>query len=249
MWAPTPGQRRRPLTDELRDAIIRELLLSGEVPEGDSLPTEAALCERYGASRVTVRAALRSLQETGYITTRHGRGSLVLPRPHVNHSGIDQLRSFDNLGASQGCVVETADLEFETVNLDAMTAATLGVKPGTEALVTRRVKVSTGVRIGWIVDYVTEGVLPFSVIRREFDGSVLDVLLAHPETQVEYSDSEIVPVALGKDIATRLGVRRGSPALHMNEFTCTSSGRILSWSRSWLLPEKVRYFLRRRKSF
>jgi DNA-binding GntR family transcriptional regulator len=246
---PTTLRPRRPLSDEIRDAIAAELILSGAVPAGRHLPTEAELCKRYRASRATVRAALRSLREAGYISTRHGLGSLVLPRPSAIRSGIDQLCSFETFAAEQGGKVETTDLEIEEVSLDPRTAGILAVPPESRALVIRRAKIYDGVRVGWIVDYVIDGVLPFATIINEFDGSVLDVLLNHEETEVEYSDCDIVPLTLDAGLARRLAARRGSAALFLNELTRTRSGRIVNWSQAWLLPEHFRFFVRRRRQF
>jgi DNA-binding FadR family transcriptional regulator len=48
-------------------ATIRTMVLSGELAPGERLAPEAALAERFGVSRPTVREALRVLQESGYL--------------------------------------------------------------------------------------------------------------------------------------------------------------------------------------
>lgn len=246
---PARSRARRPLGDEIRDAITEDFISSGAVPAGERLPTEAELCERYGVSRVTVRAALRSLQEAGYITVRQGRGSTVLPQSEILTSGIDRLGSFETFARSQARKVESADLDIEEIAASGEVAKRLDIAPGTNTLVVRRVKVYDGTRIGWIVDYVPEGVLPFSAVVAEFQGSVLDVLLARPELKVEYADCDLVPVALDRPLARRLDVKPGSPALYMDELTCTHDGRIVNWSQAWLLPEYLRFRIRRRRQF
>jgi DNA-binding GntR family transcriptional regulator len=243
---PRLARVRRPLADEVRDAVEQELILSGAVPPGTRLPTEAELCERYGVSRITVRAALRSLQDAGYISTRQGKGSTVLPRPETIMSGIDQLRSFETFASQQGQAVESADVEIEEIRLGVHEAGKLGVPAGTPALVIRRTKVYGGTKVGWIADYVPDGVIPFPVLAAEFAGSVLDVLLTHHELDVDHSDCELRAVALTGDLAHKLDVRAGTPALLIDELTRTSSGRIVDWSQAWLLSEHFRFLLRRR---
>src|ERR1700757_3105473 len=44
---------------------------------GAALPTEQALCDEFGVSRITVRRALADLAEQGYIERRQGVGSFV----------------------------------------------------------------------------------------------------------------------------------------------------------------------------
>lgn len=251
MTTPEPLARRPRLrrSDEIRDAIVHELLLSGEAPPGRRLPTEAELCRRYDASRVTVRAALRSLQEAGFIAIRQGQGSTVLPRPHGISSGLDRLSSFETFAADQGAVVTSSELEITERELDAEEAARLERQPGTQTLVLRRVKVYDGQPVGWIVDYVPVGVLPFAVIRDEFAGSVLDVLLAHTELEVEYSDCDVTATGLPRRVAALLGKKAGLPALFLDELTRTRTGEIVNWSQAWLLPEHFSFSLRRRKQF
>ncbi|HSF26252.1 MAG TPA: GntR family transcriptional regulator [Actinomycetes bacterium] len=248
--AEAPPRRIRPrLSDEVRDTIVGELLLSGAVPAGSRLPTEAELCRRYGVSRVTVRAALRSLQEAGYIAIRQGQGSTVLPRPQAIPSGLHRLSSLETFAADQGSQVSSAELEVSELALDPDEAARLERPVGTRALVIRRVKVYDDDRVAWIVDYVPAGVLPFAVIEREFAGSVLDVLLAHHELDVEFSDCDVNAVALPADVARRLAVRKGVPAIFLDELTRTSNGEVVNWSQAWILPEFFRFSVRRTRQF
>ena len=61
-------------------AIYEELLgeiQSGVYKPGDRLPSEAVLCERFGASRITVAKAFQTLQREHLVTRRPGSGSYV----------------------------------------------------------------------------------------------------------------------------------------------------------------------------
>ena len=67
---PAPIFRR--ISVDLRAAIER-----GELQQGDTLPSEAALTEQYGVSRWTARQALIDLEGAGLIETHHGKGRFV----------------------------------------------------------------------------------------------------------------------------------------------------------------------------
>jgi DNA-binding GntR family transcriptional regulator len=245
-----PQARKRPkLSDSIRDAVLRDLLLSGEIPPGNRLPTEAELCRRYNASRVTVRAALRSLQEAGYIAVRQGLGSTVLPRPQAISSGLDRLSSLETFAAAQGAKLASEDLVTTIRGLDDKESALLERPSGTRAIIMGRAKVFDGDRVAWIVDYVPEGVLPFEMLQREFRGSVLDILLAQEQLGVEYSDCDLDTVALPADVAAHLNVDPGTPAMYMSEVTRTSTGEAVNMSFAWLLPGFFRLHLRRKRQF
>lgn len=72
--------RDRTLSDRVYEDILA-MIMSGEIPVGDKLPTEKVLCERSGVSRPVLRQALKQLREDGVIVSRQGSGSFVQRRP------------------------------------------------------------------------------------------------------------------------------------------------------------------------
>jgi DNA-binding FadR family transcriptional regulator len=52
---------------------IKGLIRRGELGPGDRLPPERELAESLGVARVSLREALKFLQEAGYITSRRGK--------------------------------------------------------------------------------------------------------------------------------------------------------------------------------
>jgi DNA-binding FadR family transcriptional regulator len=53
-------------------AQLKESILSGRFKPGDKLPTERELVEEFRVSRVAIREALRTLENSGFIVTRQG---------------------------------------------------------------------------------------------------------------------------------------------------------------------------------
>lgn len=238
---------RRPLAELLCDAIARELILSETIPPGDLLPSEKELAARYGVSRPTVREALLMLQLSGLVAMRHGVGTYVLPRTQALTNGLDRLGSVETFAREAGQKIETEELEFEEVRADAEIAGRLQIPMESPVLVVRRVKSLGGTRVGWIHDHIPEGVLPFDLLRSEFHGSTLDVLLDHPEVGAEYADSEIEPLNLPDDIAQLLRVEPGTAGLLLDTVVWTIDGRAVDWGRCWYLPKFFRFSVRRRR--
>lgn len=72
----------KPMSDPmpLHRAIYEELLRevrNGQYQPGDRLPSEAVLCERFDASRITVAKAIQGLQRDGLVVRRPGSGTYV----------------------------------------------------------------------------------------------------------------------------------------------------------------------------
>ena len=56
---------------------LREMVASGELAPGDTVPSERVLMDRFGVGRPAVREALQAMQSKGLITITHGERSRV----------------------------------------------------------------------------------------------------------------------------------------------------------------------------
>jgi GntR family histidine utilization transcriptional repressor len=68
----------RPAYEQVK-GWIRQHIASGEWRPGDSVPSEAALMEQFGVSRMTANRALRELAAEGLVTRVQGAGGAAAP--------------------------------------------------------------------------------------------------------------------------------------------------------------------------
>jgi GntR family transcriptional repressor for pyruvate dehydrogenase complex len=66
------GKISQLITQQIRDSI-----LNGFMKPGERLPAERALVERFQASRISIREALKSLEASGLLTIKPGSGVFV----------------------------------------------------------------------------------------------------------------------------------------------------------------------------
>lgn len=121
----------KPIYAQIVNAIRREME-DGLLKAGDLLPTEGAMCARFGVSRHTVREALRLLREDGLIESKQGAGSRVLaplPKPIYTHSvtSIEELLQYATEARYQ--ISKSA-----IVSADQPLAERLGCRTGTRWL-------------------------------------------------------------------------------------------------------------------
>lgn len=76
----------RQIADHLRQAVAK-----GRLKPGEQLPSEVQLMEHYGVARMTVRNALKLLQDEGLTIAEHGRGVYVRARPPVRRLASDRF--------------------------------------------------------------------------------------------------------------------------------------------------------------
>lgn len=78
-----PSQAPRPVLQNFHHQIVDALgrrIVAGRFAEGTQLPTEGQLAEEYGASRLSIREAMKSLAAKGLVSIRPRTGTHVLPR-------------------------------------------------------------------------------------------------------------------------------------------------------------------------
>jgi GntR family transcriptional regulator, transcriptional repressor for pyruvate dehydrogenase complex len=81
VFSPVPVRNAFEVTVERLAQSIR----LGVLADGEQLPPERELAERFGVSRVTLREAIKALREGGLVESRRGRGGgtfIVSPKLH-----------------------------------------------------------------------------------------------------------------------------------------------------------------------
>lgn len=76
MTQPVRPVRRVSVVDEIVEYMTRRII-AGEWPPGQVTPSLRTLAKETGVSALTVREAIRTLQERGLVETRHGVGTFV----------------------------------------------------------------------------------------------------------------------------------------------------------------------------
>ena len=66
----------KPIYDQIKEQI-KELILKGELNEGDALPSMRLLAKELRISIITTKRAYEELERDGYIESYTGRGSFV----------------------------------------------------------------------------------------------------------------------------------------------------------------------------
>jgi DNA-binding GntR family transcriptional regulator len=216
--AGTPKHRQ--IADELRGQVNR-----GELAPGARLPSEAELCQEYGASRTTVRAALATLANEGLIESESGRGSFVRQRRHLVYRPQEEFRprpvspemdQFMTERASEGRKPsQTIDVAIVTPPADV--AQRLHLAEGAPAVVRRRVRSLDGAPY-----YINDSYFPLDLVSGSEIMSPTDitrgankVLAALGHDQVRALDEVYVRMPTPDEVH-RLALGPGTPvALHV----------------------------------
>lgn len=119
MFSPVPVRNAFEVTIERLAQSIR----LGVLVEGDRLPPERELADKFGVSRVTLREAIKALRDAGLVESRRGRGGGTF----VSAPRAERARSLEKIEASIG-----------HGGLDDVLALRRVVEPGAAALAASR---------------------------------------------------------------------------------------------------------------
>ncbi|MEL7565555.1 MAG: GntR family transcriptional regulator [Dehalobacterium sp.] len=128
---------------------IRKKIDSGRLKPGDMVPSEAALCRDYGASRMTVRKGLAILVNDGYIYSIPGKGNFVR-KPEINKYTV----YFDEMKNPINKVDQTRLLEVNIIMPDEKLAGELCITRNKNVIMIRRLFYTEGVPVAYDLKYL-----------------------------------------------------------------------------------------------
>ena len=95
---------------------------------GDRIPTEVALCDQFGVSRMTVNKALRELTAEGWLVRTAGSGSFVADRR--TESPLLEIRNIADEITERGARHGSRVIRLERQKADEKVAVQLGLRVG-----------------------------------------------------------------------------------------------------------------------
>src|SRR4051794_12871157 len=186
---------------------LTESIASGRFPVGSLLPTELELCDHYGTSRQTVRAAIRELQELGLVSRRKKAGTRV-EAASVSSGYRQSLASVADLvqfGSAHVRVVR----EIEDVVADRALAKEIGCAPGSRWLRISSLRLNgepNAAPIGWTDVYVDAAYAELRDIVRECPDVLISSLIeSRFGRRIAEIRQEIQAVLLPAKLAEELG--------------------------------------------
>ncbi|MDB5538833.1 MAG: hypothetical protein JWQ89_560 [Devosia sp.] len=236
--------RTRPLLPDVVRADLRRLIIGGEFPPGSKLPNEEALCARFAVSRITLREAVRGLVEDGYVIRRQGAGTFVTEGPTLRNS-LDTNFSYTEYLESTGVAVSKNVLGAERRPAGEAQIVALGLAPGAEIVVVRRVRSADGKPAIYSIDSLPTDIADAKKDLKAF-GRSLYTLLSERGHGVEYARTVLAPVIADAELAEILAVPVGTPLQHLRQVDYDSAGRPVMLSLEWHVPSVIELRVYRR---
>lgn len=230
-----PGiPRHRQITDHLRNEILKQEFLPG-----DKLPSEKRLCDYFKVSRITVRQALKALENEGLIFKKQGLGAFV--REEIQNPNLVQLTDFSEDMRRAGLESSSKLLSFGKVPGNAKVNTILEVPPEKSLMRLERIRYANEIAVAFDITW-----LPIS-----YGHLLLDENLNSRTIYEILEDEYNIPIKAGRysigassanhTIAGYLNLEVGAPLLEINRCSRTTGGKKVYFQTRYNNPEYITY--------
>jgi GntR family transcriptional regulator len=186
---------------------------------------------------------MRTFETQGLIQRRQGVGTFVVHPSSVIDTGLELLESIESMAQRVGLPVRMGNYEIERRSANDEEQVQL---KDSFVLNVSRVIEAEGRPIAYLIDVLPDKLFSEMDFRREFSGSVLDLLLKQGNLRVTSADTEIHAAAAGSNEARAMHMQRGDVVLHFRSTLFSMDGSVIDLSRSYFLPGYFRFHVIRR---
>lgn len=176
---------------------------------GDRLPPERELSTTFGVSRMTLRQAISSLAEAGYVSRVQGAGTFVAD-PTISKS--TELTGFSEDMAARGFQPSSTLLQIERRAAGPSTGHDLGLSPAEPVYRIERVRMADGVPMCLETIDLSARLVP-DLESEDLEGSLYSILATRYGIRLAEADQIITATVVDEHQARLLRVPVHSPAL------------------------------------
>jgi GntR family transcriptional regulator len=134
------------------ETLLRNKILSGELPAAFTLPSEDALAAEYQVSRITIRQALSMLEKDGLVIRKRGKGTFVseavaIPESPKWNGSIEDL-------ILMGIKTKTEVLDMSNIDPPEMVRERLKLTGGTQVVRIEKIRLVERSPFSYVVNYL-----------------------------------------------------------------------------------------------
>lgn len=220
--------------------ILRKHINDGVYKEGDLLPSENELCQLFGMTRPTVRQALSTLANDGYIRKYQGKGSIVHHLPKeigiLTVSGTTSAVGDRNLKTriiiKPVLMSWTDDFMFSLSELEKDSGC----------VYMERVRLLDDAPIFYDISYIANINLPRITARQFENRSLFQILREHYRVEIKGGEQRIKAIPASAKISRFLKLKRGQAVLHLERKMETNVNGLYLYSSIFCNTEKYSIF-------
>jgi DNA-binding GntR family transcriptional regulator len=220
--------------------ILRKHISDGIYREGDLLPSENELCQLYGMTRPTVRQALSTLANDGYIRKHQGKGSIVhnLSREIGILSVSGTTSAVGDRKLKTEIIVKPVLVPWPDIFMFPLSE----LEKESGCIYMERLRLLDGVPIFYDISYIANLNLPRITSRQFEDRSLFRILREHYHIEIKGGEQRIKAIPASEKISRFLHLKKGEPVLHLERKLETNNPVLFLYSSIFCNTEKYSIF-------
>ena len=221
--------------------IIKNQIDNDILTEGEFLPSESSLCKIFGTSKITVRNALKKLQDIGYIKKEQGKKAYV-----TKYNNKTILVDFKNLTTDlrrEDLTLKSLVMTAEFIKPSAKIAKVLNLNKGEEVFCLERVRSINGTEVVYSVSYLKRNEkINYEKINFEPDTS-LKKILNDNGVQFKYCDETLEAQIPEENVKKHLKLDHRTAVFYRERVTYDQSGMPFEFVVNYYNGKYYKYFI------
>ena len=221
-------------------SIIKDMIESGELKEGDVLLPEREICKEQEISRMTVNKAINALVSEGILYRKQGKGTFVAQKKKKYQ--FNNVKGFTEVMKSRGIDIKTDIIKFEILNPDDIIMEKLGITDKRENVYKiKRIRYVENEPFGYEIAYIPEKVCGGMTKGMLDDNSLYKILENEYGYKVARVEQIIDPIQVDTKVSEKLQCEKGRLALSSQRTSYTEDEKIIEYTVTIIRSDKYQY--------
>ena len=230
----------------LRAQLIEEMK-HGRFSQCKRLPRETVLSEQYGISRTHLRDILAQLEREGFITRRHGVGTVINRHVLQVKNRMDIETEFLGIIRQNGYDPAVANVTVHEDLADSYVASKLQIPEGTAVIRVCRVCTGDGRPALYCEDVLEQSRIVKPYKASDLEQPIFMFLQEFCDVDTYMDLTNLKAVLADETLAKVLEVPFGTPLLYMDEVDYDIDGNVVFYSSQYFINEMFEQTVLRKK--
>ena len=220
---------------------------SGEYASSERLPRESVLSERLGISRTQLRDILASLEREGFITRRHGVGTIINRHVLNVQTRMDIEVEFLDMIRQSGHQAAVAFVRVSDGTADAQVAAQLRIPEDTPIIRIARLCTADEKPAIYCEDVIEKAIAKGNYTLKDLKLPIFHFLQQFCGVNAYMDLTDVRPAAADAALSEIFQIPIGTPLLNMDEVDFDIDGKPVFCSREYFVDGIFRLTVMRKK--
>lgn len=240
-------EKPKQLSEKYTQDILQEIQ-TGIYAHADRLPPETDIAKRFGISRTLVRDCLSILEREGFISRKHGIGTIINQHVLRVKARLDLEQEFLEMVEAAGHKADVAFVHVDFCEADEVIAEKLAVPEKSRILRSSRLITADGKPAIHCVDHIAER----NIVVKDYDINLLyepvfEFIKTYCDSEVFMDLSEISAVVATEELSRVFGIQMGRPLLFMDEVGYNFVGQPILYSKEHYVEGVIKHTILRKK--